>query len=156
MSELVRCEICKESINSEKGITLLENKSYHPNCFNKRNANKDSQTYLMTERNAMPLLHSFDFYIWGIKNTQNLKEKKRTDILLINKETKKEFLIYNWKRVFSDKPKNCHYWHYEVYSDGELITDGEYIVKDERKARQSDLINYLFEILELRKYKKRR
>ena len=150
MNELVKCELCKQPINSNIGITLLGNKSYHPNCFNKRNTNKDSISYLIKERNAFVIFRNYNYYIFGIKNTRNIKEKRRTDILIIDKKSKREFLVYNWKRMFDSKPKRTHYWHYEVYSNGELITDGEYIVKDERKGRQYNLINHLFKELELK------
>jgi len=135
---------------AEKGDCIIEIDGVDIGSKIRQLRNKDSKTNLMKMRNAMNLLYSSDYYIWGIKNTQNRKEKKRTDILIINKETKKEFLIYNWKRVFNDKPKNSHCYHYEVYSDEELVIDGEFIVKDERKGRQSGLIDHLFKILKLR------
>lgn len=150
MNELFKCEICKQPINSNIGITLLGNKSYHPNCFKKRNADKNSLEYILLNRNAFVLLRSYNYYILGIKKTRNIGESKRTDILIIDKKTKKEFLIYNWKRVFHSKPKRTHYWHYEVYSNEELIIDGEYTVKDERKGRQYNLINHLFKELGLK------
>jgi hypothetical protein len=113
----------------------------------KKPKNKSSLTYLQQERNAVTLLHSRHWYIWGVKNTINKETKRRTDILLINKFNKTEFKIFNWKRCHREKGESIHSWHYELYLDDKLLTDGEYTTNDYRKARQSDFIHYLMNLI---------
>ena len=122
----------------KKGISLID---FY------RIKDKNSKTYLQAEKNAMTLLYSSHWLIWGIKNTIDKKTKKRTDILLIHKYNKTEFKILNWKRCYREKGKGIHSWHYELYLGNTLLKDGEYITDDYRKSRQSDFIGYIMDII---------
>lgn len=138
------CDICDISWHIED----LDGKIEKIKKIMKRPKDKSSITYLQQERNASTLLYSGNWFIWGVKNTQNKNTKKRNDILLINKHNKTEFKILNWKRCQRVKGKGIHSWQYELYLGDTLLTDGEYITDDYRKSRQSDLINYIMNILD--------
>lgn len=108
---------------------------------------KDSQTYIQTDRNAYTLCYNHIWFIWGIKFTQNKKENKRTDILFIHKRSKLEFLVKNWKKVVYFSKRKNHCWYYEIFlkntkNNKEIfIIDGEYIGKNETLGRQGNLID---------------
>lgn len=110
---------------------------------------KNSISYIQNEKNAYTLLYSRDWYIWGISGTANKEENRRNDILLIYKESKKEYRILNWKRCQRILGKTKHIWHYEIYSDNELTQDGEYVGKDYRDGSQKKLIDYILKQIKI-------
>ena len=142
--KILECEYCEKPV--QKAITYDETHIYHPKC------------YILRDKKTYPVLFSSRWKrIHNIKFTANKKEHKKTDILLESKNGR-IFIVYNWKRVYNLKGKKYHSWHYEVYEDKELITDGEYETDDYRYAQQSDMLKEILiylelEVLKLRKSK---
>ncbi len=108
---------------------------------------KNSISYIKLDRNAYTLLYSSVWYIWGIRGTQDKEENKKTDILLIHKKSNIEFEVKNWKRCQRISGSTKHIWHYIIYSNNELIFDGEYEGENARKGHQSNLISHVINIL---------